>query len=925
MTLIPRLPKRYESKEIEAKWQKYWDEKKLYSFDKKSKAPIYSVDTPPPTVSGNLHIGHVFSYTHTEIQARYYRMKGFNVYYPMGWDDNGLPSERLTEKELSQEAGKQVIATDLPRQDFINRCLEVTKKYEKQMENLWRSMGMSLDWNLTYTTIEDRTRRISQRSFMDLYKKGRVYRSKEPMIWCPECRTAIAQAEIETRPLESFFNDILFKLEDGKDLLIATTRPELLPACVAIFVHPDDKRYKKLVGQKATVPLFGHPVEIMADDHADPEKGTGVVMCCTFGDRQDVQWWKTRGLELRLAITEDGKLNDLAGPYKGLSLKEARQKIIEDMKKEGLLDNQKSIVHEVQTHERCHTEVEFLTRPQWLVKVLDLKEELVKQADKINWFPAFMKNRYVNWVENLAWDWCISRQRFFGVAFPVWHCNSCGEVILAEEKDLPVDPLTDPAPTKCKCGRQDLQGDTDVMDTWATSSLTPDINWGWGEKDEMKNLHPMSLRPQAHEIIRTWAFYTITKSYLHHGAIPWENVAISGFVTPPKELFKLSKKEIKDLDKGNLSPNIKKIFQENESELSGEARMEVLEKGKRWIFIDEQGEFASYYLVKKDPNTSIPWVYDGLDEYRKRLGGDDRLKKSGKAKISKSKHGDKYSPLGLLDRYSADCLRLWAASAPLGSDLPLDLEEEDFKTGQKFLTKIWNAYRFSDIHLQGPRPEKPEELMGIDAYMLHKLNETIDYSSRYFEAYDFRTARLQMDQFFKSSFCDDYIEIVKDRLYNKEEHQKDAIESGKYTLYLCAYNILRLYAPFIPHITEELYQLLFREKEGFDSIHLTGWPEPLKLKDDADFIKESGRAFLTALYYIRKIKGKRQMSLKDEIDLLTVKTHESRVKYFEKNLENLKATAKIKYIVFETSGFDKDHEARIFIEGEEEEIFEFVS
>ncbi|RME74566.1 MAG: valine--tRNA ligase, partial [Planctomycetota bacterium] len=302
MDLKPRLPKRYDAKEIEPKWQKFWEEKNLYAFDPQKKGPIYSIDTPPPTVSGNLHIGHVFSYTHTEIMARYFRMKGMNVYYPMGWDDNGLPSERLTEKELG------ITATDLPREEFIQKCLEVTRKYEKNMENLWKSLGLSIDWSLTYSTISEKTRRISQRSFLDLFQKGKIYRSTEPMIWCPECLTAIAQAEIETKPLESSFNDIRFTLEDGKDLIIATTRPELLPACVAIFVHPDDKRYKSLVGKKARVPLFETEVEIFADDHVDPEKGTGVVMCCTFGDRQDVEWWRSKNLELKLAITEDGRM-----------------------------------------------------------------------------------------------------------------------------------------------------------------------------------------------------------------------------------------------------------------------------------------------------------------------------------------------------------------------------------------------------------------------------------------------------------------------------------------------------------------------------------------------------------------------------------------------------------------------------------------
>jgi len=356
------IPKRYDPKSVEAKWQKIWDEEGIYTFDPKDPRPVYSIDTPPPTVSGSLHIGHVFSYTHTEIQARFWRMKGFNVFYPMGFDDNGLPSERLTEKELG------IRSTDLSRPEFVEKCHSVVMKYEEEFELLWRRLGMSIDWSLVYTTIEESTRRISQRSFLELAKQNRVYRKTDPVMWCPECRTAIAQAEVDDRPMESNFSDIVFTPESGEPLIIATTRPELLPSCVAVFIHPEDKARNHLVGKKVKTPVFDIWVPVLQDDRVDREKGTGAVMCCTFGDRQDIDWWKAHGLDLHISLTPEGRMNERAGEFEGQPIKAARKAILERIHAEGHLKSRERIIHDVNVHERCDTALEFLSTPQWFVR-----------------------------------------------------------------------------------------------------------------------------------------------------------------------------------------------------------------------------------------------------------------------------------------------------------------------------------------------------------------------------------------------------------------------------------------------------------------------------------------------------------------------------------------------------------------------------
>ncbi|NOZ77061.1 MAG: class I tRNA ligase family protein [Euryarchaeota archaeon] len=395
----------YDHRVAEEKWQKKWEEWGIYRFDPESDRPVYSIDTPPPTVSGAMHLGHAFSYSQMDFVARYKRMRGHNLFYPFGTDDNGLPTERLI------ESIKGVKATEMDRMEFIQLCLSTLEEIRPEFVQGWKDIGISADWGLYYSTIDDHCRRISQKSFLELYRMGREYRKETPFVWCPTCQTAIAQVEMEDREIKSSFNDIVFRLEDGSSLVIATTRPEMLPACVAVFAHPEDERYRHLFGSKARVPVFDFEVPILPDEKADPGKGTGIVMCCTFGDMTDIEWYLEHNLPLKEAITPDGRMTELAGKYQGMTIKEARERIIRDMEEAGLLVGSRDITHHVNVHERCGTEIEILNTKQWFIRYLDLKEEFLKAGREIKWFPEHMRNRYDNWVHGLRWDWCISRQR----------------------------------------------------------------------------------------------------------------------------------------------------------------------------------------------------------------------------------------------------------------------------------------------------------------------------------------------------------------------------------------------------------------------------------------------------------------------------------------------------------------------------------
>ncbi|MAE13313.1 valine--tRNA ligase, partial [Candidatus Woesearchaeota archaeon] len=489
----------YDPLKDEPKIQKQWEKEGIYSYNPKSEKPVFSIDTPPPTVSGQMHLGHALAYSQTDFIARYQRMKGKNVFYPFGFDDNGLPTERFIEKKL------KIRARDMPRPKFVKLCLKETEETEKELKQDWSALGISPDWNLCYRTIDPYVTKLSQRSFLDLNKKKRVYRKKAPTIWCPTCQTAIAQVELEDHERPATFNDIIFKLETDDDLIIATTRPELLSSCVAIFYHPTDERYKSLKGKKATVPLFNYNVEIMEDERVDPEKGTGIVMCCTFGDQTDMEWYFAYNLELKESISKDGKMTKLAQKYQGLTIQEAKKAITNDLKQANLLTNQKPISQTVNVHERCQTPIEILSSKQWFIKYLDLKQDFLDAGDKLNWYPKHMQVRYNNWIKGLQWDWLISRQRFFGIPFPVWYCNKCQEPLFAQDNQLPVDPTTTQPKQTCPCGSKEFTPEQDILDTWATSSLTPQIATKWTEdEDFFKKMFPMSLRPNGHDIITFW-------------------------------------------------------------------------------------------------------------------------------------------------------------------------------------------------------------------------------------------------------------------------------------------------------------------------------------------------------------------------------------------------------------------------------------
>ncbi len=516
------MEKHYNFTEIERQMQELWQRDETYRFDKNAAGEIYSIDTPPPTVSGSLHIGHLFSYTQAEMIARFRRMNGHNVFYPFGFDDNGLPTERLVERD------EGIRANALPRSEFAERCMNVAQKYEAEFTSLWKSLGFSVDWSLQYRTISPEVQKISQQLFLELAKSGKAYTKEAPVLWCTECQTSIAQAELDTADIDSTFNYIPFAVGSAT-LEVATTRPELLYGCVCLFVHPNDARYAKYIGESATVPLYNYEIPILSDEKVSIDKGTGVVMCATFGDSTDAEWYAQHNLPYRKIITPNGHIADDVPYIGGLKTIAARKQIIQLLQQKALLLKSETITHTVGIHERCGKETELIPSHQWYIDVLCERDSFLKAADEINWYPPQMKNRYIEWVENLKWDWCISRQRYFGVPFPLWYCADCGKPAFAEEKQLPLNPIETEYQGQCDCGCTQFTPERAVLDTWATSSITPQINARLGIPTS-----PMTMRTHAHEIIRTWTFYTIVRSLYHTGKIPWKDLMISGFILAKK-------------------------------------------------------------------------------------------------------------------------------------------------------------------------------------------------------------------------------------------------------------------------------------------------------------------------------------------------------------------------------------------------------
>lgn len=793
----------YDFKEEESKWQEFWKNSKIYVYEPQEGKEDYVIDTPPPTLSGSMHIGHAFSYSQQDFVARYKRMAGLNVCYPFGTDDNGLPTERLVEKE------KKVRSTRMDRQEFIALCDSTIKELKPQFIQDWINIGMSCDFEGSYSTIDEHSIVTSQASFIDLFEKQRVFTEDAPVSWCPSCQTAIAQAEFESVDMKSHFNDIIFKV-GGKDLIVATTRPELLSSCVAIFVHPEDKRYTDFVGKSAKVPLCDFEVPIITDEKADPQKGTGVVMCCTFGDQTDVEWWRSHKLPLKVSITPYGSMNERAGKYEKLKIKDARKQIIEDLKEAQLLINQKDIVHPVNTHERCGNSLEILKTKQWFIKVLDKKEELIEAGEKINWYPNHMNVRYKHWVENLNWDWCISRQRHFGIPFPVWYEKDTGKVIVASKNQLPCDPSKD-KPKGYEGNLDNLIPESDVMDTWATSSVTPQIITNWVHKGGYNltpKQYPTALRAQAHDIIRTWAFYTIVKGMYNNQELPWKDIIVSGHLLDPR---------------GN--------------------------------------------------------------------------------KMSKSK-GNGIDPKVVIEKYGADAFRFFAASAKMGEDVPF--QEKDVQTGKKTVNKLANSASFTAMHLEDFDWQKPQ-LQVMDKWLLSKLQHTIKSATQSFEKYEYVKCKMDTEKLFWQYFCDNYLEICKDRVYNPDRRGVEERKSAQYTLNTVLLNVIKLFAPIMPHITESIYQEHYKQKEGVESIHLSLWPKVDESMIDIES-EQAGDCAVAIIAAVRKYKSEQQASLKIPITTLSISCDDILQQRLESVMEDLKAVTNSDNIVFGEGDIETGYE-----------------
>ncbi|HJD56641.1 valine--tRNA ligase [Candidatus Tisiphia endosymbiont of Ptychoptera albimana] len=782
---MTEFPKDYSFSESERKWQKFWQEQKIYLWDKnETRENSFVVDTPPPTVSGQLHIGHVYSYTQADFMVRFKRMLGKNIFYPIGFDDNGLPTERLVEKQ------KQIKATNMPREQFVEICKEVVISEEEKFRSLFNQMALSVDWTLEYQTINPLSQKISQMSFLDLVNKGEVYRNNQPILWDPVDQTALAQADIEDQEKTSMMNDVIFQTSKGERIIIATTRPELLPACVAVFYNPNDDRYKHLQGQFAITPLFDVKVPILADDLVQIDKGTGLVMCCTFGDVTDITWWRVHNLPIKIIIDKKGII-DLSdelsnsssyNQINGLKIKDARSKIIEILKEKNLLVKQVEITQTVKCAERSGAPLEILTIPQWFVHTIKHKDVLMQRANEINWHPKNMKIRLENWINGLSWDWCISRQRYFGVPFPVWYSKRVGEVgkaIFPDITQLPVDPTKD---LPIGYSREEVEPDYDVMDTWATSAISPQLSsHGISEKfnvdaERHHKLFPADLRPQAHEIIRTWAFYTVLKAQLHENTLPWKNIMISG-----------------------------------------------------WCL-----------------------AFD-------------------RSKMSKSK-GNIIVPQKLLEQYGADVMRYWTSKSRLGADTVYS--EEVMKNGKRLVNKLWNACKFAAIHFDKLDPlDKNVQIPDIESKICHKFDqwlivklvELVDKVESDMHNYEYTDAMESIEKFFWSVFCDNYLEITKTRAYNMDGSDNRGQYSAIITLYYSIKILLKLLAPFLPHITEEIWQILYSTK----SIHSRGnWSQIKNFSFPVDQIQPD--RLIKILDLVRKAKAEKNLSVKANIKVLEI-------------------------------------------------------
>ncbi|MFM8302887.1 MAG: valine--tRNA ligase [Actinomycetota bacterium] len=810
---VPRVPEKPGLEGLEDKWSARWDAEGVYRFDRTApRERVYSIDTPPPTVSGSLHVGHVFSYTHTDTVARYRRMRGFEVFYPMGWDDNGLPTERRVQNYFGvrcdpalpydpgfsppDKAPKQAIA--ISRRNFVELCDRLVAEDEQKFEELWRHLGLSVDWSMTYTTIGTQAQRISQRAFLRMLERGEAYQAEAPTLWDVDFRTAVAQAELEDREMPGAYHAVRFPRVDGTgDVVIETTRPELIPACVALVAHPDDERYQPLFDAEVVTPLFGVRVPVRAHHLADPEKGSGIAMICTFGDLTDVTWWRELDLPARPIVGWDGRLHGAApidfethqasahwSELAGKSIKQARERIVDLLRETGdLIGEPRAITHAVKFYEKGDRPLEIVTTRQWYIRNggrdARLREALLARGRELRWHPGYMRTRFESWVEGLNGDWLVSRQRFFGVPFPVWYpldahgTPDYDRTLVPAEDALPVDPQSEAPPGYTEDQRGAPGGfvaDPDVMDTWATSSLTPQIACQWGEDPDLfDRTYPMDLRPQAHEIIRTWLFSTVVRAHSEFDGLPWTDAAISG------------------------------------------------------------------------------WV---LDPDRK--------------KMSKSK-GNVVTPLGLLEQYGSDAVRYWAASGRPGTDTAFD--EGQMKIGRRLAIKVLNASKFA-LGVIGEHDVPTGSAATVikaplDRALLAALADLVDDATGAFERYDYARALERTERFFWG-YCDDYIELVKQRAYDEDDEPGRA--SARTTLAFALDALLRLFAPHLPFVTEEVWSWW---RDG--SVHRSAWPDAAPLRSAAGV--ENGSAYGVAaqvLAEVRKAKTVQQKGMRADVACVTV-------------------------------------------------------
>lgn len=851
------VPEKPSLEKLEEKWLEQWQRNGTYKYPGGTvRENIFSIDTPPPTVSGSLHIGHVFSYTHTDVIARYKRMRGFSVFYPIGWDDNGVPTERRVQNYFGvrcdpsllydpnfaapEKPGKDQIP--ISRRNFIELCVTLTEEDEKAFENLWRHLGLSVDWDLTYTTVGPYAQKVSQAAFLKLIEKGEVYSSEAPTLWDVDFATAVSQAELEDREIEGSYHKVRFYREDdGSEVVIETTRPELIPAVVALVANPDDKRYKHLFGKFVYSPLFGVKVPIVSHELAEPEKGSGIAMICTFGDLTDVTWWKDLDLDLRLIVGRNGRLTDVewgsAGwesrdvelaetnyaQIVGKPIRRARELIVALLEEQGhLVEAPRKILHPVKFYEKGDKPLEVVASRQWFIRTLVHKDKLIELGRELNWVPPYMRIRYETWVEGLNADWNVSRQRFFGIPIPAWYpIDRRGEVeyskpIFPSIDQLPIDPSQDVPPGYIESQRNQpggFIGDPDVMDTWATSSLTPQIATRWlDDSTTFDALFPMDLRPQGQDIIRTWLFYTVLRSALEHDELPWKNTVISGFV---------------------------------------------------------------------------------LDPDRK--------------KMSKSK-GNVVTPMPLLEKHGADALRYWAASGRPGVDTAAD--EGQMKIGRRMAIKLLNASKFAlsiaSSKLPGePGSESSISITPLDASMFSRLGSVISDATQALDAYD-HTRALEVCEKFFWDFCDNYLELVKLRAYGTERErgasddlsERQLTMSARTSLLASIRIMLRLIAPFLPFVAEEVWSWF-----NSDSVHLNPWPAPddilheitksaEELFSTSDVIMKVGDQALLQetseiLARIRKQKSEAKRSMKTRVDRLELRGRKSDLERISTALSDL--------------------------------------